>query len=232
MCEAIEINCSQLSIVAATLARGGINPISRERVVNSETAQHCLSVLFACGLKELTGAFAFEIGLPAKSGASGVLMVVIPGVGGLALHSPLVSPDDKISLKGITFCDTLLDHFPFHIFDSESTKLDQVASEYAVADVYQLIYSAANGDLANVKKLVHLRGLGVNSADYDGRTPLHLAVAEKRKKTITFLLENGAFVRCADRWGRTPLDEAKGDEELETLLRSFDIQIPLKEEAE
>jgi len=225
MCEAIEVNCAQLSIVAATLARGGINPITRERVFDSETVQHCLSVLFTCGLKDLTGAFAFEIGLPAKCGASGALMVVIPGVGGLALHSPLVTQDDNISLKGVTFCHELLHHFPFHIFDSEATKLDQVVSEYGVSDIYQLIYSAANGDLATVRKLVLERGLGVNSSDYDERTALHLAVAERRRVVIDFLLKNGAFVRCSDRWGKTPLDEAEGDEELVTLLKSFDIQM-------
>ena len=226
MCEAIEVNCAQLSIVAATLARGGINPISRKRVFASETAEHCLSVLFACGLKELTGAFAFEIGLPSKSGSSGVMMVVIPGVGGFSFFSPLVSKGDEISMKGVTFCNELLSHLPLHIFDSDSTKLDQMSSEYAAADVYQLIYATANGDLATVKKLVSQRGLDVNSSDYDERTALHLAVAEKRVQVAKFLLEQGAFVRAADRWGRTPLDEASGTE-LEELLKSFDIQIGL-----
>ena len=220
------MDCTQLSIAAATLARGGINPISRKRVFSSETAQHCLSVLFSCGLKELTGAFAFEIGLPAKCGSSGVIMCVIPGVGGFAFHSPLVLEENEISMKGITFCHELISHFPLHIFDSESTKLDQMSSEYAEVDVYQLIYSAANGDLATVKKLLFARGADVNSSDYDERTALHLAVAEKRGKMIKFLLEQGAFVRARDRWGRTPLDEAKGTP-YEEMLESFDIQIGL-----
>jgi len=232
MTESLELNVSQLSIVAATLARGGINPITRKRVFASETVQNCLSVLFTCGLKDLTGGFAFEIGLPAKCGRSGLMMVVVPGVGGFATHSPLMRENEDVSCKGINFCYQLIKRLPFHIFDPESAKLDQVDSEYA--DVYQLIYSAANGDLASVSRFVVHQELDVNSTDYDKRTPLHLAVAERRIVVVKFLLEQGAEVDCKDRFGKTPLDETKGDSALYDLLKSYypTEHVPEYQEAE
>ena len=63
-------------------------------------------------------------------------MVVIPGVGGLALHSPLMRDSELISLKGINFCHQLISRLPFHIFDSESTKLDEVSSDFEPSGYY------------------------------------------------------------------------------------------------
>jgi len=51
------------------------------------------------------------------------------------------------------------------------------------------------------------RHISVNCHDYDGRTPLHLSIAENRKAVTEYLLNHGAKVDAKDRWGKTPLDE-------------------------
>ena len=62
----------------------------------------------------------------------------------------------------------------------------------------------------------------LNEADYDGRTAMHLAAAEGHEKTVRFLLSRGARADCQDRWGGTPLDDAKreGHKDLTEFLKA------------
>ena len=74
-CCSVELTTEMMSVAAATLAAGGICPITGERVLSSETVRHCLSLMSSCGMYDFSGEFAFSIGLPAKSGVSGVIMI-------------------------------------------------------------------------------------------------------------------------------------------------------------
>ena len=71
-----------------------------------------------------------------------------------------------------------------------------------------LCYAASNGDLSLIRLLVST-GAEVNGADYDGRTPLHMAAVEGQTKAVSFLLHLGAKPEAKDNYGNTPLDEAK-----------------------
>ena len=55
------------------------------------------------------------------------------------------------------------------------------------------INAAASGDLETISRLI-VKGLNINDADYDGRTPLHLACQAGHAEVVQFLLENGANV--------------------------------------
>ena len=67
-----------VSTAAATLANGGVNPFSGHAVFDPEVTRATLSLMLSCGMYDSSGEWAFDIGLPAKSSVSGVLMVVVP----------------------------------------------------------------------------------------------------------------------------------------------------------
>ena len=103
-CCSITINCEIGSVIAGTLANAGTCPISGESVVSSEIIKDCLCLMFGCGMYDFSGQFGFKIGLPAKSGVSGCLMLVIPGVGGICIRSPRLDSMGN-SVKGVQFCE-------------------------------------------------------------------------------------------------------------------------------
>jgi glutaminase len=89
-CCSMESDSNTLSIIAATLANGGICPLNGERVLSSCTVKNCLSLMNCCGMNDYSGQFAYQVGLPAKSGISGGIMLVIPGKIGIVAYSPLL----------------------------------------------------------------------------------------------------------------------------------------------
>jgi len=74
--------------MAATLANGGWNPVSKKKVVSPETAARTLSVMATAGLYDDTGQWLFDIALPGKSGVGGGIIAVSPGKFGIAVISP------------------------------------------------------------------------------------------------------------------------------------------------
>ena len=85
---AIHVTARDLAVMAATLANGGVNPLSGEPVIDAIHCQHVLAVMVTAGLYENSGDWLYDIGLPGKSGVSGGMITVAPGKGGLATFSP------------------------------------------------------------------------------------------------------------------------------------------------
>ncbi|WP_170236171.1 glutaminase A [Marihabitans asiaticum] len=77
-----------LAVMAATLATGGRQPITGEQVLCLATTRHVLSVMTTCGMYDSAGDWMSQVGIPAKSGVSGLIMGAIPGRFGLATLSP------------------------------------------------------------------------------------------------------------------------------------------------
>lgn len=82
------VTAMDLAVMGATLADGGVNPITRERVVSADTCWRVLAALATAGLYELSGDWLYEVGLPGKSGVSGALVTISPGKGALGTYSP------------------------------------------------------------------------------------------------------------------------------------------------
>ena len=211
-CCSIEQTCESMSVVAATLANGGVCPLTGEQVLNPHTVQSCLSLMSSCGMYDFSGEFAFTIGLPAKSGVAGAVMVVVPNVLGVVIWSPRL---DRVgnSVRGIAFCRGLVERFNFHAFDiltglSEKTDPRRNRTQQASDELVALIWAASKGDLWAVQQSSE-RGVNLEAADYDGRTPLHLAASEGHENVVRYLLGRGVNPRPIDRWGNTPLDDAK-----------------------
>ncbi len=119
-CCSIEMTARMLSVAAATLANGGVCPINGEQVLDTEVVKRTLSVMQAAGMYDSAGTFTLEVGLPAKSGVSGAVMVVVPNLAGFATFSPRLDPFGN-SVRGVGFCRELVDRYSFHMYDSLSS---------------------------------------------------------------------------------------------------------------
>jgi glutaminase len=82
------VTSEDLAVMGATLADGGVNPLTGERVVDEVVCAKVLAVLATAGLYELSGDWLYEVGLPGKSGVSGGIVTIAPGKGGLGTWSP------------------------------------------------------------------------------------------------------------------------------------------------
>jgi len=85
---AINVNAKDLAEMAATLANGGVNPVTKKKVVSPQTVMYTLPVMATAGLYDDSGIWAYNSGLPAKSGVGGGLLAVCPGKFGIAVVSP------------------------------------------------------------------------------------------------------------------------------------------------
>lgn len=86
----IAVTAVDLATMAATLANGGVNPVTGRQVVAAEICQRVLAVMTTAGAYELSGEWVYDIGVPAKSGVSGGVVASSPGKGGLGVFSPLL----------------------------------------------------------------------------------------------------------------------------------------------
>lgn len=223
-CCSLEMTTEAMAVVASTLANGGVCPLTGTRVFRPDTVQKCLSLMSSCGMYDFSGEWGFRIGLPAKSGVSGVIMVVIPNVMGLCTFSPRL---DRLgnSVRGIDFCRRLVARYNFHNYDNlaggiHGKKDPRLGRERASRDLLvDLYWAAAEGDLTGIRRLV-VQGVDLDAADYDGRTALHLAASEGRAHVVAYLLEVGVSPAPRDRWGNSPLDDARraGHDEVTLLL--------------
>jgi glutaminase len=216
-CCSLELSCEPLSVCAATLANGGVNPFTQERVFSERTVRNCLSVCAVAGMYDYSGEFLYSIGVPCKSGVSGALLLVVPSVMGIAIWSPRL---DRLgnSARGIEFCRLLTEHFAVHRY----SMLRGGARRHMCRDLRdfsagcenaritaRLIEAATRGDTKSLRLLLAEGEVELDRGDYDGRRALHLAASCGYLKFVRTLVEQGADVNPIDRWGSTPLDDAK-----------------------
>jgi glutaminase len=84
----VGVNALQLARMGATLANGGMNPVTGEQVIKAENVQEILSTMMMAGLYDGSGGWSWHVGLPAKSGVGGGIVAVAPGKGAIAVFSP------------------------------------------------------------------------------------------------------------------------------------------------
>jgi glutaminase len=109
----ISVTCLDLSLMAATLANGGVNPITQERAIRSELVPRVLSVMTTCGMYDYAGEWLYEIGIPAKSGVAGGVLAVLPGQLGIGVFSPPLDARGN-SVRGVAVCRELSRDFELH----------------------------------------------------------------------------------------------------------------------
>ncbi|KHJ97368.1 glutaminase [Oesophagostomum dentatum] len=188
----IEGNCESLSVMAATLANGGVCPITEEKCIDSNPCRDVLSLMYSCGMYDASGQFSFSVGLPAKSGVSGVMIVVVPNVMGIALWSP---PLDQMgnSSRGVAFCKKLISKFNFHNYDcllhTTSSKVDPRRRDLHREQecIAPALYVVRSRDMVALRRMF-MQGYDLSASDYDKRAPLHVAASEGDVGIVKFLV--------------------------------------------
>jgi glutaminase len=110
------VNCKDLAMMAATLANMGTNPVTGKRIFDFQYIKYVLTVMFTCGLYDYAGGWAYEVGVPAKSGVGGGILAVVNRQLGIAVYSPRLDAQGN-SVRGILVCKELASHFGLHAFE-------------------------------------------------------------------------------------------------------------------
>jgi len=208
--------CDAMSVMAATLANGGLCPLTGVRVFEADHVRRVLPIMLTCGMYDYSGEWAYEVGLPAKSGVGGCIFMVIPNVGGVAVWSPRLDPLGN-STRGVLVAKELVRRLAIHNFEVFSglthTKIVITMQKYEEdqGHITSILSAAAQGDVSALMSFAN-SGADLFAADYDMRTALHLAAAENHAHVVCYLvhLVYGDLTKLSprDRWGGTPLGDA------------------------
>ncbi|RCS67315.1 glutaminase A [Brachybacterium alimentarium] len=126
---AVQTTVSDLSVMAATLASGGTNPLTGERVFSRVAARQVLSVMLTCGMYDNAGDWVSDVGLPAKSGVGGGIIAALPSRYGIASYAPQLDLHGN-SVRGTLFFERFSEDFVLHMLDGvEPVDLEERARE-------------------------------------------------------------------------------------------------------
>ena len=113
----LAVTAKDLAVMGATLADGGVNPVTGVRAVDATACRHTLAVMASAGLYETSGDWLYDVGLPGKSGIGGGVVTVSPGKGGLGTFAPLLDRAGN-SIKGQLVARFLADRLGLDLFVS------------------------------------------------------------------------------------------------------------------
>ncbi|GAB4367934.1 MAG: hypothetical protein Kow00121_06600 [Elainellaceae cyanobacterium] len=119
----ILVDSHDLAVMAATLANGGVNPITQEQAIDSRYVQDVLSVMHTCGMYDYAGEWAYRVGIPAKSGVGGGITAVVPRRLGIGTFSPPLDAKGN-SVRGIKVCEDLVQTFGLHLYNAAPSQHD------------------------------------------------------------------------------------------------------------
>jgi glutaminase len=112
----IRVTAHDLSIMGATLANNGVNPVTGQSVVSPYVVARTLAVMASSGMYDYAGEWGYRVGIPAKSGVGGGIVAALPSQLGLGLYSPLLDAHGH-SVRGVRTCETLSAHFDLHVLN-------------------------------------------------------------------------------------------------------------------
>lgn len=118
----VGVNATQLARMGAVLANNGKNPATGEQVIKSEDVPYILSTMMMAGLYDSSGAWAWHVGLPAKSGVGGGIVAIVPGKGAIAVFAPRLD-DAGNSVKAQKVIEFVADKLDYNLFSPQSVGL-------------------------------------------------------------------------------------------------------------
>lgn len=207
----VRVDCRDLAVMAATLASGGTNPVTRERVVSPNIVRDLLSVMTTCGMYDYAGEWVYRVGMPAKSGVGGGILAVLPGRLGIGVFSPRLDPRGN-SARGVQVCERLSRDWGLHFLTPPRAAMATVRADYTLASVHskrrrrthEVELLAENGRRARV---IELHG------------EIDFAAAETVIRTLLATREPPAFVLLDFK--RVPAVDAAAMRLLTDLIRTL-----------
>ena len=128
---AIAVTAKQLAVMGATLANGGVNPMTKARVVETKNVPRLLAVMMMAGLYNEAGEWAWNAGLPAKAGAGGAILAIAPGRAALVGFSPPLDSAGN-SVRAAKALQDLVDRLGLNLFGSAAAGGARVAIDRSV----------------------------------------------------------------------------------------------------
>ncbi|HEY4576334.1 MAG TPA: glutaminase A [Yaniella sp.] len=128
-----DVTTENLSMMAATLANKGINPVTGREVFSEETTRQVLGVMMTCGMYDAAGNWMIDVGLPAKSGVDGGIMVVVPGQLGIGVYSAPLDEHGN-SVRGAAAIRRVTRDLGLHYADASPLGGSTLRAHYSLAD--------------------------------------------------------------------------------------------------
>jgi len=185
----LRVNAVDLSVMAATLANGGVNPVTKEAVIDEAVARITMSVMATCGMYDDSGEWMVRVGLPAKSGVGGGIVAVQSGEAGLGVYSPPLDARGN-SVRGVAAIRRLSEVFRMHLFDHHDEPPSPIASSSRTGGGVDVRVRGELDFIAAEQLLHHVRDLAEPVAS-TGREPIHLyldGVTTVRPAAVRLLL--------------------------------------------
>jgi glutaminase len=129
----IAVNCRDLGVMAATLANGGVNPLTGKQALRGEYVESVLSVMGTCGMYDYAGEWLYNVGIPAKSGVAGGVLAVLPGQLGIGVFSPKLDAHGN-SVRGIRVCQELSRRLDLHLFNRKTVGKSVIRLKFTGAE--------------------------------------------------------------------------------------------------
>jgi glutaminase len=123
----VSVTATDLARMGATFANMGTCPITRKTAFDIAAVRSTLSVMFTCGMYDYAGHWAYEVGVPAKSGVGGGIVGVVNRQLGIASYSPRLDTKGN-SVRGVGAFKSLTDYFGLHAFDCTNIGSSFIAS--------------------------------------------------------------------------------------------------------
>jgi glutaminase len=127
----ILVTARDITIMAATLANRGVNPVTGEQVMTSYAISRTLSVMTSSGMYDYAGEWIYRVGIPAKSGVGGGILAALPARLGLGSYSPRLDSHGN-SVRGIKVCEALSAHYDLHMLNRSDDARNSIIADYNI----------------------------------------------------------------------------------------------------
>ena len=192
----ILVTARDLSVMAATLANNGVNPITGETVMHEDVARTTLAVMAMCGMYNSSGEWMVRVGLPAKSGVGGGIVAVKPGQFGVGVFSPRLDARGN-SVRGVRVLERLSSAFDLHLMTHPDQDRSAVTRAVRDGDTVRLTltgeidFVSVDDVLTSIASLVGEPGSDITTIELD-----LTGVSRLRPTAERFLAARSAALRA------------------------------------